>query len=139
MANRLFESNQKRNFKLTIQGAFMSKQEQLELQIGGSTCVRMSSQEYSRIRKESNKTGKSIPELLREAYFSTPPRKVLVNKDDLTVLRKDINKIGNNLNQVARKLNAGFMHGWSNTLDLVLEQFQTLTNQIHYGYGVHKG
>ena len=54
MANRLFESNQKRNFKLTIQGAFMSKQEQLELQIGGSTCVRMSSQEYSRIRKESN-------------------------------------------------------------------------------------
>ena len=117
----------------------MSKSEQLELQIGGSTCVRMSSQEYSRIRKESKNTGKSIPELLREAYFSSPPRKVLVTKNDLIILRKDINKIGNNLNQIARKVNSGFMSGWNNTLERIFEEVRILTNQIHYGYGVHKG
>ena len=117
----------------------MSRTKQLELQIGGSSHVRMSADEYSRIERDSIKSGKSNPELLREAYFSKPPLKVLFQKEDLITLRKDLNKIGNNINQVARKLNSGFMHGWNNTLELVLEQFQTLTNQIHYGYGVHKG
>lgn len=117
----------------------MSKTKQLELQIGGSSHVRMSASEYSRIERDSIKSGKSIPELLREAYFSKSPLKVLFQKEDLITLRKDLNKIGNNINQVARKLNSGIMHGWNNTLELVLEQFETLTNQIHYGYGVHKG
>ncbi len=116
----------------------MEKLEQLELQTGRSTCVRMSPQEYTRIRNESANSGKSIPELLREAYFNSPPRKVLVTEKDLAILRNDMGKIGNNLNQIVRKLNAGFVHGWSNTLDLVFEQFKTLTDQIHYGYGVHQ-
>ncbi len=107
---------------------------------GGASCVRLSPSEYSRIQKDSKTSGKSIPELLRESYFDKPSTKVLMNKDDLAVLRKDLNRIGNNLNQVARRLNSGLMHGWSDTLDLALEQFKTLTNQIHYGYGygIHK-
>lgn len=116
-----------------------SKNRKTNFQIGGSTCVRMSTKEYLQIVKESDLTGRSIPKLLREAYFGRPPQKVLMNKEDLMILRRDMNKIGNNLNQIARKINSGFMHGWNNTLELVLEQFQILTNQIHYGHGVHKG
>ena len=139
MAYCIFESSKKCSIKLKNKGVKMRKTKQLELQIGGSSHVRMSASEYSRIERDSIKSGKPIPELLREAYFSKPPLKVLFQKEDLITLRKDLNKIGNNINQVARKLNSGFMHGWNNTLELVLEQFQTLTNQIHYGYGVHKG
>ena len=59
----------------------MSKTKQLELQIGGSSHVRMSADEYSRIERDSIKSGKSIPELLkREAYFSKPPLKVLFKR-----------------------------------------------------------
>lgn len=106
--------------------------------IGGSSHVRMSRTEYKRIKRESELLGKSIPTLLRESYFRKPPGRVLLSGNDLVILRKDLNRIGNNLNQIARKLNAGLMHGWSNSLDLVLEEFQTLTNQIYYGYGVPK-
>ena len=116
----------------------MSQNNIIKLTKGGASYVRMSPSEYDRIKKDSETSRKSIPELLRESYFSQPPRRVLMDRDNVTILRKDLNRIGNNLNQVAKRLNSGLMHGWSNTLDLVLEQFETLTNQIHYGYGVHK-
>ncbi len=100
--------------------------------------VRMSPLEYKQIKNDSKVSGKSIPALLRDSYFGKLPIKVLLNKNDLNILRKDLNRIGNNLNQIARKLNAGLMKGWSNKLDLVLEEFQNLTSQIYYGYGVPK-
>ena len=116
----------------------MSKSGQSKLTKRGMSCVRMSPLEYRRIKEDSEKLGKSIPELFRESYFSQLPKRVLMRKDDVTLLRKDLNRIGNNLNQIAKKLNAGLIHGWSNKLDLVLEQFEILTSQIYYGYGVHK-
>ncbi len=105
---------------------------------GGSSHVRMSLSEYNKIKKDSETLGKSIPELLRKSYFDKPSTKVLVNKDDLSILRKDLSKIGNNLNQIAKRINSGLTYGWSDTLDLILEQFKTLTLQIHYDYGIPK-
>ncbi len=116
----------------------MNQNNKTKLSKGGTSCVRMSPSEYKRMKKDSRTSGKSIPELLRDSYFGNLPVKVLVNKNDLDILRKDLNRIGNNLNQVAKRLNSGLMHGWSNTLSLVLEQFKILTNQIYYGYGVPK-
>ena len=110
----------------------------IKLSTGGASYVQMSPSEYKRIKKESKESGKSIPDLLRKSYFGLLPRKVLMNKNDLDVLRKDLNRIGNNLNQIARRLNSGLMHGWSDTLDLVLKEFRTLTNQIYYSYGIPK-
>ena len=110
----------------------------IKLSTGGSSHVRMSPAEYKRIQKDSKASGKSIPELLRESYFHNPPLKVLMSKDEVATLRKDLSRIGNNLNQVARHLNSGLFHGWNNTLDMILEQFKTLTSQVHYGYGVPK-
>ena len=114
----------------------MNKNEQSKCHIGKAVCVRLSPIEYKRIEKESRKTGKSIPKLLRESHFHQPPRKVLIGKNDVAFLRKDLNRIGNNLNQVTKRLNSGLMHGWSNTLELILKQFEDLTRQVHYGYGV---
>ncbi len=116
----------------------MKENRKLKLIPREASYVRMSPLKYKQIKKDSEVSGKSIPALLRNSYFGKPPVKVLVKENDLDVLRKDLNRIGNNLNQIARRLNSGLLHGWSNTLDLVLEQFRILTSQIHYGYGVHK-
>ena len=101
--------------------------------------MRLSPAEYKQVLKESEASSQSAPELLREAYFKQPPRKVLMSKNDIARVRKDLNRIGNNLNQIAKRLNSGLMHGWSDSLDLILEEFKTLTSEIYYGYGVCKG
>ena len=116
----------------------MNKNNVIKLSPGCSSHVRLSPSECKRIKKDSKVAGKSIPELLRNAYFKNLPVKVLVNKNDLDILRKDLNRIGNNLNQIAKRLNSGLMHGWSNSLDLVLEQFKILNKKIYYGYGIPK-
>ena len=126
------------NFKIGKERNQMSENKKSKLTSGGRCCVRMSPSEYRRITKESEASGHSIPELLRESYFKQPPRKVLMSKNDIDLFRKDLNRIGNNLNQIARKLNAGLLEGWSDKLDLILEEFKTLTNQVYYGYGVCK-
>ena len=101
--------------------------------------VRFSLKEYEKISKEANSQRTSIPKLLKNAYFSRLPTKVLMSHSDLEQVRADLNRIGNNINQVARKLNAGFMAGWSDTLDLVLIELKTLTRQLHNDFGVTKG
>lgn len=117
----------------------MKDAKQLELKLGGSSHVRFNDREYKQVQKDAFKKSKSIPTLLKDTYFKGRPTEVLMNENDLDVVRKDLNKIGNNLNQVARKLNSGFMHGWNDTLDRVLEQFEILTKQLHHGYGVYQG
>lgn len=116
----------------------MSKSGLLQLTSEGRCNVRMSPFEYRRIKKDSEASRKSIAELLRESYFSQPPRKVLMDRKDVDLLRKDLSRIGNNLNQVARRLNTGLFHGWNNTLNLIWEELRALKKQIHYGYGVPK-
>ncbi len=116
----------------------MQQNKKSELNARSVIYVRLSSLEYEKIKKESEVLGKSAPQLLRDSHFSKPPTKVLVSQNDLTILQKDLGRIGNNLNQVARRFNAGLLCGWSDKIDLILEQFETLTNQIYYGYGIHK-
>ena len=116
----------------------MSKSKKSRLNTRNVIYVRLSSVEYEQILRESDVLGKSSPRLLRESHFGKPSTKVLVSQNDLIILRKDLNRIGNNINQIARKLNTGLLEGWSNKLDLILDEFKTLTNQIYYGYGICK-
>ena len=52
----------------------MSHDRKIKRRKGGSSHVRMSVSEYERIKRESEEWGKSIPELLREAYFLNSPK-----------------------------------------------------------------
>ena len=78
----------------------MKDAKQLELKLGGSSHVRFSDKEYKQVQKDSFKTSKSIPSLLKDTYFNGRPTEVLMSREDLKIVRKDLNKIGNNLNQV---------------------------------------
>ncbi|MEE2671390.1 MAG: plasmid mobilization relaxosome protein MobC [Bdellovibrionota bacterium] len=117
----------------------MSENKNQKTKHGGSSHVRFTPREYSQVQKESFKKSKSIPTLLKDTYFKGRPEEVLISESDLEQLNKKMDRIGNNLNQVAKKLNSGFMHGWNETLGLVYEQFRILTVQLHHGYGVYKG
>lgn len=101
-----------------------------------AVCVRLYPSEYRRLQRESEESSRSIPDILRDSYFSLPPRRVLMDQKSLAFLRGDLNKIGNNLNQIARKMNAGLMEGWSKALNEVSDQLEGLRDQIYYGYNV---
>jgi hypothetical protein len=67
--------------------------------------VRLSERQYERLKRICDKTGLSASEIIRSSLDGVhlrerPPA-------DLGALYTEINRIGNNINQIARKMNAG--------------------------------
>jgi len=79
--------------------------------------VRFSREQFAKIENDANAFGKSVPDLLRSAYFAKKleaPRFASIDADRIVAA---INRVGNNLNQIAKHLNTGFREGYQTLLD----------------------
>lgn len=69
------------------------------------TPIRLTAPEYQRLAEQCRKSGLSVSQVVRSALAGLELRER--PPDDLGRLYTEINRIGNNINQIARKLNAG--------------------------------
>ncbi len=99
-------------------------------------CVRVSPGELNRLKTDSNNKKKSIPTLLRETYFNRMPTKVLMTDEDVEKIKIEINRIGNNVNQIARQINSGLRHGWNASFESISEQLKLLNQHYILNYGL---
>lgn len=97
-----------------------------EVRSSGASCVRFTGDEYQKIEEDSINTGKSIPTLLKEKYFSGPRPLPLLAKTDLAKVLGDLGRIGNNLNQIARRLNSGIRQGFMEEIEDLQRSFDQL-------------
>lgn len=84
----------------------MSHEKTQDLRVGLRCHVRFTDEEFEKIKKHKEYTGKTVPQLLKQAYFSKQivlPLLSLVHFRDLII---ELKRIGNNVNQIARKLNS---------------------------------
>ena len=72
-----------------------------------SSHVRLSDDELEQLEKDQYSRGMSIPDLLKEAYFKGRPTAILMTQEDRKMVLTEIARQGNNLNQLAKKVNAG--------------------------------
>ena len=66
--------------------------------------IRISRKEYELLQKKSEKTGLSKSEIIRQYINSTSPS----NEEDINILKQlilSINKTGENINRIAKKVN----------------------------------
>ena len=91
-----------------------------------SSHVRFSLGEYARIQEDSIHTGKSIPSLLKERYFTGPRPLPLLAKADMEKLFGELGRIGNNMNQIARRINSGIRAGFAGEFEEVQRSFTQL-------------
>lgn len=89
-----------------------------------ASCVYFAENEYKQISEDSCATGKSIPALLKLAYYSSRRVRVLMHKDDQEKWFRELRQWGNNLNQLAKRVNSGLMEGW-------YEEFKTVRDAIN--------
>jgi hypothetical protein len=92
--------------------------------------IRASPQEYAQLEHRAQQMGyHNLAQYLREAGLS---RKDLVSPTTRQKQKNDwlyaVNRIGNNLNQIARQVNAG--HDPDDEILLVLAQIQEMVNQV---------
>ena len=73
---------------------------------GTSSHVRFTPLEHRRISDEATLRGTTIPQLLKRCYFKGRPAAPLVAHKDARATVAELRRIGTNINQIARQLNA---------------------------------
>src|SRR5476649_2106184 len=75
------------------------------------TTVRFSDDEFSRITDEAKLSGLSIPNLLKKSHFRHKKLQLLLGEVERHAFCTEIRRIGNNVNQIARRVNSGALEG----------------------------
>jgi hypothetical protein len=91
--------------------------------------VRFSPEEWVRLCREEVLLGNKKAKILRDAYFSRSKVTLLMDKEGVQKFLAEFNRIGNNINQLAKKANSGGLVSDS-ALTLVREQFATLFSYV---------
>ncbi len=84
--------------------------------------IRFNDEDFERIASDSLSSRKSIPQLLKDAYFNRMPTRVLLGAEGERQFFAEIKRIGNNINQIARHLNSNEHVGKS--------EFESINSQL---------
>lgn len=100
-----------------------------------ATCVRFTEDEFKQVSEDSKATGRSIPTLLKTAYFVHRRVRVLMSKDDQDRWFAELRRWGNNVNQIARRVNSDLMDGWHKEFQQVKQALAKIEKLVVDVYG----
>ena len=106
-----------------------------EKELGKSTCVRFSEDEFKRIMRDAKLLGQTIPWLLKQTYFKGELESPILIKEDAMKIMTALARIGNNLNQIARKLNSDFCEGFHDGITDALSDLKLMKRFVGGAYG----
>jgi len=92
--------------------------------------LRFSAEEYARLVEDARVYGDSIPNLIKAIYFKKKLLQPAMSKDDADRVLAALNRIGNNINQIARQLNAGFREGFNPAVQEMAESLRAIKTFI---------
>lgn len=92
--------------------------------------VRLTPAEHFRLAKDAAVRGCSLPEALRVGYFRGAAVAPLLAAADARAILVALTRIGNNINQIARRLNGGWRGGFSGEFQAMKDEFLTLYKAV---------
>lgn len=90
--------------------------------------VRMTPLEYARILEDAKNFSQTVSERLKDVYFKNSPFTPAMPKEEAQRVATELARIGNNFNQIARRVNSGFMEGFNTAFDDVRDALSALRN-----------
>ena len=113
--------------------------EQLNLdtveETGTAYCVRVDASEHRRIKKMTLATGMSAPELFRSALLGRMDlEQPLFSPEQAKGFESELKRQGNNINQIAKKINSGLMTGWSQAFAAINVSYVKLSQMLVVNY-----
>ncbi len=102
-----------------------------------ASCVRFNEREYNRILKMKSALGLSIPDILKQNTFNRfDLESPLYTREDADRIIAELKRIGNNLNQIAHKINTGLMNGWNQSFNAMYVEIINLRKQMGINRGI---
>lgn len=99
------------------------------------TTVRFTDAEFDRITEEAKTAGVSIPHILKLAHFTRRKLKLLLDETERFFVCSELRRIGNNVNQIARRVNSGALEGWHPEFSQALEALAEIRRVVVEAYG----
>lgn len=101
-----------------------------------ATCVKFSEQEYAMISRMRQTTGKSFPDLLKQALFRRVDlARPLLDKESVEKIMVELRRQGNNINQIAKQINSGTMTGWSQSFNALVRGYFEIRQLVSVNRG----
>ena len=98
--------------------------------------VRFTPEQYARLKAEAFILGQTIPSILKHAYFRREPLRVLMDQTDRKSVFAELRRIGNNVNQIARRVNSGLQEGWHKEFTEAVQLLSNLEKYLVGAYGI---
>ena len=100
--------------------------------------VRFTSDEYKQILEDEIRTKKSAQQLLKNAYFGNGPSVMLMTDEDRDKICIQLQRIGNNVNQIAHRINSGFALGFGSEIETIRTQLSALLAWMTAKYRINR-
>ena len=93
--------------------------------------VRPNEAQLKRIDKMKIATGKSAPRLLLEALLDRMDlERPLFDREEAAKMFLELRRQGNNINQIATKINSGMMQGWSQSFQGLKQSYDNIRHML---------
>jgi hypothetical protein len=100
-------------------------------------CVRVTEDELERLKKMSETSGMSMPDILRKNTLSRKDLEApLLTRADANEILVALARIGNNLNQISKRINSGIMEGWSQSFNALYREWKQMTTIFSVNRGI---
>lgn len=99
------------------------------------SCVRFTESEYRQLQKAQILTGKSIPWLLKTAFFNHGVSAPTLDNETRKTVRTELSRISNNLNQIAKHVHSGLISEIKSEFEEVLQAVRCLKSFLKLGFG----
>lgn len=98
--------------------------------------VRLTQDEYDKMKTMIKAFGISAPEIFRRALFEAETlTQPMFSKEDTLQMMAELNRQGNNINQIAKKVNSGLADGWSQSFNNLVRAYMDIRHIIGRSYG----
>ena len=79
----------------------------VEDQVVPRTTIRMTKEQFQKVNFLAKEMKKTVPKVFLDLLDRRTPQVTLLNSDNAGKIKTELNRIGNNINQIARKVNSG--------------------------------
>lgn len=99
--------------------------------------VRVTHDDLKRLEKMSSTSGKTIPEILRKNTLSRKElEQPLLTREQANEILVALSRIGNNLNQISKRINSGLMSGWNQAFNGLYREWLDMKQLFSVNSGI---
>ncbi len=111
----------------------MKNSKQLELKLPSvQICLKLKPSLHDKLKKISTQRGESVQKVITTLAEGKELKPQLLDPENNKKCLTELKRIGNNVNQIARKVNSGYQKDWHTSIQFLSTELKKITELLTY-------